>query len=117
MMRIAIPTDNGVICSHFGHSPVFTIVEVSPDNREIVSSEVMTPPPHEHGVIPAWLNRLGCTHVMAGGIGHRAVAIFEQNGVRVIAGVASVKPEDAVRAWLDGRLDTDVNPCHEPGCG
>ncbi len=114
-MKIAIPTEDGVLCPHFGHCLAFTIVELGPDNREIIGTEIVTPPPHERGVIPAWLSQLGCTHVIVGGIGHRAVAILEQDGVQVISGVGSVTPQDAVRGWLDGCLDSDDNPCHDPG--
>jgi predicted Fe-Mo cluster-binding NifX family protein len=113
-MKVAIPTENGIVFPHFGHCRVFTIIEVDTDTKEFRNVESLTPPPHEQGVIPSWLSQLGCTHIIAGGMGQRAVVLFEQNGIQVISGVPAVKAEDAVRAFLNGGLQTDANPCQDP---
>ncbi len=55
-MKIAIPTVDGVLCPHFGHCQQFAIVNVDPETKSIKSSEMLTPPPHEPGVLPAWLS-------------------------------------------------------------
>ena len=113
-MKIAVPTEGGLLSPHFGHCSLFTIVEADPDSREIKNVEQMQPPPHERGVIPAWLNQLGCTHIIAGGIGQRAVILFQQAGVEVVSGAAPAPPEEVVRAWLNNRLGLDANPCQDP---
>ena len=56
-MRIAVPTAQGTLCPHFGHCEQFALVDV--DNGKIVKTEYQTPPPHEPGVLPAWLHELG----------------------------------------------------------
>ena len=41
-MRIAIPSENGIVYQHFGHTPEFTIYEVESElikNKEFVSTE------------------------------------------------------------------------------
>lgn len=53
MKKIAIPLENGRLCAHFGHCQQFSIVDV--DNNAIVSETRVTPPPHEPGLLPAWL--------------------------------------------------------------
>jgi len=113
-VKVAIPTENGQLCSHFGHCQVFTIIDVDTVKKEIINIQNLNPPQHERGVLPAWLHQLGCTHIIAGGMGFRALALFEQNGVQVISGATAMKPEEAVQAMLDGRLTTGGNPCHDP---
>lgn len=114
MMKIAVPTENGVLFPHFGHCSTFTVFEIDSDNNSIRSMETLNPPPHDQGVLPAWLNQLGCTHIIAGGMGHRAVALFEQNGVTVLSGVPTMPAEEAVRAMLKGELVSGANQCEDP---
>jgi len=113
-MKIAIPTENGVLCPHFGHCQLFTIIDVDPKSKKTEGINVLNPPPHDIGVLPAWLNELGCTHIIAGGMGGRAIALFQQNGIQVIYGATSGKPEDLVKAYLDDQLETGGNLCNEP---
>ena len=51
-MKIAIPTADGRLCMHFGHSEQFALVEVEPDSSTIVGTAWLTPPLHEPGVLP-----------------------------------------------------------------
>lgn len=114
-MKIAVPTAEGLLCAHFGHCQYFTVVDIDPQTRKIIKSEIHTPPPHEPGVFPAWLGRMGCTAVIAGGMGGRAVGMFRQNGIEVIMGAPCGKPEEVVMAYLNGNLATGANPCDDPG--
>jgi predicted Fe-Mo cluster-binding NifX family protein len=113
-MRVAIPTENNLVCPHFGHCEVFTIVEVDPVTKTTGEFRTLNPPHHERGVIPAWLKQLGCTHIIAGGMGHRALALFEQYGIEVVSGTPSMAVEDAVQALVDGGLNAGPNPCDDP---
>ncbi len=114
-MKIAIPTENGVLCPHFGHCQLFTIFEIEEDTKIIKSVESLTPPPHDMGVLPAWLHELGCSHVIAGGMGGRAVALFQQNGMQVVCGAQVQKPEALVKSFLENRLELGGNLCDDPG--
>jgi len=114
-MKIAIPTENGVLCAHFGHCQLFTIIDVDPESKKIKSVNELNPPPHDIGVLPAWLHELGCTHIIAGGMGGRAIALFQQNEVHVVCGAPSLKPESLVTAYLSNELETGNNYCDEPG--
>ncbi|RKX26704.1 MAG: ATPase [Candidatus Zixiibacteriota bacterium] len=113
-MKIAIPTVNGLLCPHFGHCQQFAIIDVDPEAKSISSAEMLTPPPHEPGVLPAWLSKMGCTMIIAGGMGGRAVELFQQNGVKVVMGAPNGKPEDIVTAYLNSELITGSNPCDDP---
>ena len=116
-MKIALPTDNDILCAHFGHCREFTIVEVDPAKKEILRIEKITPPPHEPGVLPGWLNQLECDTVIAGGMGHRAIGMFAQNGITVITGAPARRPDEIVLAYLKSELATGANLCDQSGTG
>ena len=114
-MKIAIPTVDGVLATHFGHCQHFIIVEIDPSKKEILKSETLTPPLHEPGVLPAWLSQMGCTVIIAGGMGMRAIDMFTRNGVEVITGASARKPEEIATDYLNGELVTSGNLCDEDG--
>ncbi len=108
-MKIAVPLAGGKLCTHFGHCQEFAFVGVA--DGKITGITKKTPPPHEPGVFPAWLAGEGADTILAGGMGERAQALFQQNGVKVVCGVASGAPEEVVEAYLKGTLITGANPC------
>lgn len=110
-MKIAIPTVDGVLCAHFGHCQQFAVLDVDPDTKTINSTALLTPPPHEPGVLPAWLGQMGCDLIIAGGMGGRALELFKSNGVDVIIGAPTGKPDEIVLAHLNGTLRTGQNVC------
>ena len=59
----AIPLENGFLSQHFGHCRQFAIVEV--ENGSITKQTFITPPPHEPGLLPAWLAEKGVTDIIA----------------------------------------------------
>ncbi len=107
-MKIALPIDNNMIAGHFGHASKFALVSV--DGGKIGGSELLTPPPHEPGVLPRWLKDIGATHLICGGIGARAVELLQESGVQVIAGVPVMDPSEAVEAFLAGRIRGATGP-------
>jgi predicted Fe-Mo cluster-binding NifX family protein len=108
-MKFAIPLSEGKLTAHFGHCREFALIEV--DNNEITKKETHVPPPHEPGVLPAWLHSLGADVIIAGGMGGRAIDLFEQNGINVIIGAPTLEPEELVRGYLNHTLETGVNVC------
>ncbi len=116
MMRIALPIENGMLCSHFGHAPQFGLVDVQ--DGKILGSRLDSPPPHEPGSLPAWLKGQQVTHVLCGGIGARAVELLNQAGIEVIAGVPAGDPSRIVEEFLAGNLKGASGPTcsgHEHG--
>ena len=114
-MKIAVPTADGVLCPHFGHCQQFAILDVDQETKTINNVEMMPPPPHEPGVFPKWLSEMGCTIIIAGGMGGRAISLFQESGVEVVMGAPSGKPEDIVMNYLTNDLSTGANPCDDPG--
>jgi len=108
-MKIAIPLEDGKLTAHFGHCQEFALIEV--EGNEITKKENLVPPPHEPGVLPSWLHNLGTNIIIAGGMGGRALSLFEQNGIRVVTGAPSLEPEKLVQSYLNNMLVTGNNVC------
>jgi predicted Fe-Mo cluster-binding NifX family protein len=110
-MKIAIPLADGRLCMHFGHCEQFALVDVDESTGNITQQKCVTPPPHEPGLLPRWLHELGATMIIAGGMGQRAHQLFAQNEVKVLVGAPVDTPENLVKAFLSGTLESGQNAC------
>jgi len=110
-MKIAIPLMNGLLAAHFGHCERFAIIAADPATKTILSKEEIVPPPHEPGLYPSWLAKLGVTYIIAGGMGESALNLFVQNNIEVIAGASGEIPEKIVKLFLKKTLVTGKNLC------
>ncbi len=110
-MKIAIPVAQGALCLHFGHCEQFALLEVDREQRRILSREMVTPPPHEPGVLPKWLHEQGANVIIAGGMGQRAQALFADNGILVMVGAQGSDPDRVALDYLEGKLETGENVC------
>ena len=110
-MKIAIPLAGGKLTAHFGHCEQFAVVDVDGESRTITGQAVLDPPPHEPGVLPAWLAEQGVGVVIAGGMGQRAQGLFNQQNIQVIVGAPSETPERLVSDYLAGTLQVGENVC------
>jgi ATP-binding protein involved in chromosome partitioning len=110
-MKIAIPTADGKLAMHFGHCDVFAVFTIDEKEKSVLSREYLTPPPHEPGVLPAWLHKQGVNLIIAGGMGSRAQQLFNQNDIQVVVGAPAASTEEIVKAWMDGTLISGDNAC------
>jgi predicted Fe-Mo cluster-binding NifX family protein len=110
-LRIAIPLADGKLANHFGHCEYFALVDVALSDRKIAHRQDVKAPPHEPGLLPPWLSAQGVTHIIAGGMGQRALGLFGQNGVNVIVGAPVETPEKLVTDFLNGVLESGRNVC------
>jgi ATP-binding protein involved in chromosome partitioning len=110
-MKIAIPTAGGHLCMHFGHCEQFALIDVDEDDGKIVKSTMVTPPPHEPGLLPRWLHEHGATVIIAGGMGQRAQQLFAQDSIKVVVGAPADSPENLAQAYLSGTLVSGKNTC------
>ena len=111
IMKIVIPSAENRLCGHFGHCEYFTFVEVNPETKEILSIEKKVP---EEGIScqsANWLATQGANVVLAGGMGGRQMAIFAQNGVKIVAGCPELDIEEVVTKFLNDTLVTGENAC------
>ena len=90
---VAFPGSNaglkGELVGHFGHTPIFTVVEYDTEKEEIVQVTSVSNPPHESGgcMKPVMLlKNAGVTDVVLGGIGFRPLMGFKQVGINTYRG-------------------------------
>ena len=116
-MKICVPTmgEKGLsetVCEHFGQAPSFTIVDTQTDGIRVVLNT------SEHyggvGTPPEILSKEGVEVMLCGGLGQKAVKMFEGFGVEVYVG-ASGTVKNAIDAYQSGKLSeaTDANACKE----
>ena len=96
---------------HFGHCDQFCVIDVNNESKAIEGRELVTPPPHEPGVLPKWLAGMNVNTIIAAGMGQRAQQLFGQNNIEVVVGAPSDLPEKLVLAHLDGALVSGENIC------
>lgn len=106
---IAIPLEEGKLCLHFGHCEQFSILEADKDN--ITSETLVTPPPHEPGLLPGWLAGKGVTDVIAGGMGQRAINIFNRHNINVFVGAPMKSPGELANDLINDTLEAGANYC------
>jgi Mrp family chromosome partitioning ATPase/predicted Fe-Mo cluster-binding NifX family protein len=106
---LVMPVSGGRLASHFGHSEQFAFVET--ENGKIKDSAMRTPPPHEPGVLPRWLDEQGADVVIAGGIGESAQRLLRANGIEVVVGVPADTPESLAKGYLANTLISGENVC------
>lgn len=106
---IAVPLENGILCTHFGHCQQFSIIDT--DDKNITRETLVTPPPHEPGLLPGWLAEKGVTDVIAGGMGQRAINLFNQQSINVFVGARLKSPRELASDLLSNTLEAGANYC------
>jgi predicted Fe-Mo cluster-binding NifX family protein len=114
-MRVAISVDdsNGldsVVSAHFGRCPYYVLVDL--DGQEVEQVNTVANPnygQHAPGTVPAFIKNQGADVMLAGGMGRRAVGLFQQYGIQAATGaVGSVRY--ALEQYLGGVL-REAEPC------
>ena len=116
---IAIPLENGVLCSHFGHCQEFAIINI--ENNAIKDVKAVTPPEHVPGLYPRWVAQFGVTDVIAGGMGQKAIDLFHEQKINVFVGAPIKAAQDLVSDFINNKIDLSANYCnhdenHEHTC-
>ena len=107
-MKVAVATDGTQVASHFGRCEKYVIAEL--DDGAVTAEETVPNPGHEPGLLPRMLNQMGVGTIVAGGMGPRAVALFEQFGIAVIAGVSGPVAE-TLEQLAAGELTPGESTC------
>lgn len=110
-MKIAIPVAGESLNPHFGHCEKFAIVDVDPKTREVLSTTETPAPEHQPGLLPVWLQERGVTVVIAGGMGARALSLFQEASIEVITGAPAESVATLVRKYLDKSLVSVEHLC------
>jgi predicted Fe-Mo cluster-binding NifX family protein len=116
-MIICIAAQRGQVCPHFGHCPEFALYEV--EEGETRQMKLVPNPGHSPGTLPPLLREWGVTHVISGGMGPRAVSLFQSMGIDVVTG-AQGRLDETARSFVAGELESQDNICDHPedhSCG
>ncbi|MCK5824046.1 MAG: hypothetical protein KAG96_01410 [Ichthyobacteriaceae bacterium] len=112
MKKIAVPTANGKLSAHFGGSEFFTVFEI--ENNKVIKEEVLETPEHITGSYPNFLASNNVTDIIVGGVGRRAIDIFNSKNITVYSGEVKLVAE-VVEDLLAGKLATTGKSCKEDG--
>lgn len=116
IMKIAVPSRDGLVDEHFGHCKEFLIFSV--EGKSLIPQQTM-PSPEACGCksgIAAELARAGVSHLIAGNMGEGAVRVLSANGITVVRG-ASGDARAAAQAFVDGTLTDSGTGCAGHGEG
>lgn len=118
-MKIALPTHQNQIDSHFGHCEYFTVFTVDENSKEITAQDTVASP---EGCgcksnIASVLAEMGVTVLLAGNMGDGAVNVLNNAGIQVLRGCSGDVKAVALN-WLNGTLTDSGESCsqHEHGC-
>lgn len=117
---VAVATDGDQVAVHFGRCQLYTLAEVN--EGAVKQQEVLTNPGHTPGFLPNYLAEHGVQCIIAGGMGPRAIGLFNEKGIDVMIGVQGSVAE-VLRSYAEGTLTSDPSvslctrgsgpaPCH-----
>ena len=110
-MKIALPTKDDRIDSHFGHCDFFTVVTIN-EEKEIEGIESI-PSPVGCGCksnIAGVLSEKGVSLMLAGNMGQGAVNVLKNNGIEVVRGCSGTI-NDVMHRWINGTLEDNGLLC------
>jgi len=107
--KIAIPMENGELCAHFGHCQKFAIIEIK--DGQIAGIEEVVPPEHQPGLYPRWIAGYDVTDVIAGGMGQKAITLFNEQKINVFVGAPIKGATDLVKDFIENKLTLTANYC------
>lgn len=118
MKRIALACEEGTglkaqMSMHFGRCPYYTLVDV--EGEKIKGVEVIPNPyfnNHVPGVVPPFIHAQKANVMIAGGMGPRAIDLFQGFGIEVATGVGG-QVENVLKAYLEGKVSGIIACAHD----
>ena len=111
-MKVAIAKEGNDVSEHFGHCSEYAVFTI--ENGKVSSSSILPSPGHEPGKLPVFLAEHKITHVLAGGMGPRAVELFCANNIEVFLGISG-NIDTVIHDFLAGKIIPGQSSCtHGP---
>ncbi|HDS16320.1 MAG TPA: dinitrogenase iron-molybdenum cofactor biosynthesis protein [Proteobacteria bacterium] len=119
MKKIALAADDmlgldGEMSMHFGRCPAYVLAQVD-ENGEIKASEIVENPyfkQHTPGQVPRFINSLEVNTIIAGGMGPKAIEMFNAFGIEVVTGVGG-RVGNVLKAYLAGEISGAAGCSHD----
>jgi predicted Fe-Mo cluster-binding NifX family protein len=100
-MKITVTHENDNVFQYFGHTKQFKVYTI--ENLKVVSSEVIATDKEGQSSISDFLEKIGTTVLICGGIREEAKKILTEKGIVVYSG-ADGNTDEVVQGFLDGSL-------------
>ncbi len=106
-MRIAVSVDDerglsSIVSPHFGRCPYYVLVDF--EGQEVQQVTAVPNPyydQHQRGKVPGFIHSQQADVMITGGMGRRALALFEQYGIEAVTGAYGTV-QRALEAYLAG---------------
>ena len=113
-MKICIPKSDAKVTRHFGKAPEFVIFTIEGDR--ITATENVPNPGREKVDVPVYVADFNVTHVIASGIGDKAIGMLHGRQIEVFKGVVG-NVDTVLERFLKGELKHNkINPANEHVC-
>lgn len=118
-MKVAIAKEGDEVSAHFGHCTEYAVFDIK--DKKITGKNILKSPGHEPGKLPPFLAGHKVTHILAGGMGPRAVELFCDNNIEVFVGISG-PIDEVIEDFVAGNIVSGESSCthgeegHE-GCG
>jgi predicted Fe-Mo cluster-binding NifX family protein len=108
-MRIAVSADDAsglssIVSPHFGRCPYYILVDL--EGQEVQQVTAVPNPyyeQHQPGQVPGFIRSQGADVMITGGMGRRALGLFEQYRVEAVTGAYGTV-QRALEGYLGGEL-------------
>jgi predicted Fe-Mo cluster-binding NifX family protein len=116
-MRIAVSADtkqglDSVVSPHFGRCPHFILVDLDDHTvREVREVDNPFYGHHQPGQVPGFINSVGASVMLTGGMGSRAIMFFQRFGIEGVTGAYGTVRQ-SVESYLGGQLQ-GAEPCKQ----
>lgn len=105
-MKVCIPTESNFglddhLSQHFGRAPTFTVVDIETGKVKVIRNDGS----HMSGskLPPEILAEHGVDVMIVGGLGPKAITMFESFGIKVVVGGSGLV-RDVIEDWKAGNL-------------
>ena len=116
VMKIAVPTKDGLVDEHFGHCKEFSVFKVEGKSLVLEATIASGESCGCKSGVAGDLAAAGVTHVVAGNMGEGAVRVLGSHGLTVVRG-ASGDARAAAQAFANGEFVDSGVGCAEHGEG
>ncbi len=111
-MKVAIPSNAGIVEGHFGQCEYFTVYTINENNEPVNEESIAS----AHGCgcksdIVETLYNMGVQTMLAGNMGDGTVNKLNSFGIEVIRG-CSGEVSVVVKDWLKGKLKDSEESCN-----
>lgn len=106
--KIAIAQDGSMVSQHFGHCMSYALFTL--EDEKLTRLPDLNNPGHEPGLLPRLLSEEHVDVVLAGGMGPRAVQMFESFGIEVVLGIFG-DVNGVAALYAQGALNAGTSSC------